>query len=84
MEIIAKATFTRTGNDCLIKTAITVVKVFDIYMTFVHTQYCGGWCDDKIREERWNWDTKEEALGSFKQIVEQYKDYVEEVYEDMA
>ena len=69
--------------DCLIEKLITVVEIFDAYFTFAHTRYYGGWCDDKIREEHWEWNNKDEAIESFKLTVEQNKDYVEELYETL-
>lgn len=80
MEVIAKAKLKMIGNDCLIEKILTVVEVFDTYFTFAHTKYYGGWCDDKIREEQWEWNNKDEAIESFKITVEQNKDYIEEVY----
>ena len=80
MKIIAKAKLKKIGNDCLIEKILTIVEVFDAYFIFAHTRYHGGWCDDKIREERWEWNNKEEAIESFKITVEQNKDYIEEVY----
>ena len=80
MKIIARAKLKKLRNDCLIEKILTVVEVFDAYFTFAHTKYYGGWCDDKIREERWEWNNKEEAIESFKITVEQNKDYIEEVH----
>lgn len=80
MKIIARAKLKKLGNDCLIEKILTVVEVFDTYLTFAHTRYYGGWCDDKIREERWEWNNKEEVLESFKITLEQNKDYIEEVH----
>ena len=81
MNIIARAKLKKIGNDCLIEKILTVVKVFDAYFTFSHTRYYGSWCDDKIREERWDWNNKAEALESFRLVVEQNKEYVEDLYE---
>ena len=83
MKIIAKAKLKKFGNDCLIEKILTVVEVFDTYLTFSHTRYYGGWCDDKIREERWDWNNRDEAIESFKITIEQNKDYVEEIYETL-
>lgn len=80
MKVIARAKLKKIGNDCLIEKILTVVEVFDAYFTFAHTKYYGGWCDDKIREERWEWNNKDEAIESFKITVEQNKDYIEEIH----
>ena len=85
MKVIARATLKKIGNDCLIEKILTVVEVFDAYFTFAHTKYYGGWCDDKIREERWEWNNKNEAIESFKITIEQNKDYIEEIhYENLG
>ena len=81
MKIIARANLKKSGNDCLIEKILTVVEVFDAYFTFSHTRYYGSWCDDKIREESWDWNNRNEAIESFKITIEQNKDYVEEIYE---
>lgn len=83
MNIISKVKFKKFGNDCLIEKILTVVEVFGIYFTLAHTKYYGSWCDDKIREERWDWNNKEEAIESFKITVEQNKEYIEELYETL-
>ena len=83
MKIIARAKLKKYGNDCLIEKILTVVEVFDAYFTFSHTRYYGSWCDDKIREECWDWNNRDEAIESFKITIEQNKDYVEEIYETL-
>lgn len=84
MKIIARAKLKKFGNDCLIENILTVVEIFDAYFTFSHMRYYGSWCDDKIREQRWDWNNKEEAIESFKITMEQNKDYVEEIYETVG
>ena len=83
MKIIARAKLKKFGNDCLIENILTVVEIFDAYFTFSHMRYYGNWCDDKIREQRWDWNNKEEAIESFKITMEQNKDYIEEIYETL-
>ena len=75
MKILESKSFRKPGNDCLIEVIVSLVEVFHVYLIFKHTRYIGGWCDDKIRSERFEFAKKEDAIAAYQLTVKELSGY---------
>ena len=75
MNIIESKRFRKPGNDCLIEIIVSLVDVFHVYLIFKHTRYIGGWCDDKIRSETFEFAKKEDAIDAYELRLKELGSY---------
>lgn len=70
MKILKEKCTEREGNDCLIQASVVLLEFSNTNFLVVSTeQFLGGWTDNDICTNMWEFKNREEAYAKYNQVA---------------